>query len=136
MTTTDAITVEYPTTNVNHLARFVTYDQDNTCSRANRCCRGISFGAAPQTPLCATRLYNSNRNAIVPAAAPIVAAVGKRPTKNIQTPINVIVTRKVYLRPMRSPIRPKISAPNGRTMKPTVNAANQVMISPNGVPVW
>ncbi|GEM_PF-2562407 len=28
MTTTDAITVEYPTTNVNHLARFVTYDQD------------------------------------------------------------------------------------------------------------
>jgi hypothetical protein len=29
-----------------------------------------------------------------------------------------MVTRNVYLRPMRSPTRPKIIAPNGRTRKP------------------
>jgi hypothetical protein len=31
------------------------------------------------------------------------------------------VTRKAYLRPTRSPIRPKKSAPKGRTTKPTAN---------------
>ena len=34
------------------------------------------------------------------------------------TPITTMVTRKVYLRPTRSPMRPKTSAPNGRTRKP------------------
>ena len=32
--------------------------------------------------------------------------------------ITVMVTRKVYFRPTRSPIRPKTSAPKGRTRKP------------------
>ena len=31
------------------------------------------------------------------------------------------VTRNAYLRPTRSPMRPKNSAPNGRTTKPTAN---------------
>jgi hypothetical protein len=33
------------------------------------------------------------------------------------------VTRKVYFRPMRSPRRPKKSAPNGRTTNPAANVA-------------
>lgn len=33
-----------------------------------------------------------------------------------------MVTRKVYLRPTRSPIRPKTRAPNGRTAKPAAKA--------------
>jgi hypothetical protein len=38
-----------------------------------------------------------------------------------------IVIRKVYLRPDRSPRRPKSSAPNGRTKKPAANASSAKM---------
>ena len=34
-----------------------------------------------------------------------------------------MVTRKVYLRPIRSPTRPKTSAPSGRTPKPAPKVA-------------
>ena len=47
--------------------------------------------------------------------------------KNVPTPISVMVTRKVYLRPIMSPSRPKISAPNGRTAKPAANASSVKM---------
>ena len=39
----------------------------------------------------------------------------------------MIVTRKVYLRPMRSPRRPNTIAPNGRTAKPAANARSAKM---------
>jgi len=35
-----------------------------------------------------------------------------------------IVTRKVYFRPTRSPMRPKKIAPKGRTRKPAANASS------------
>ncbi len=35
--------------------------------------------------------------------------------------------RKVYLRPIMSPNRPKISAPNGRTAKPAAKASSAKM---------
>jgi hypothetical protein len=38
-----------------------------------------------------------------------------------------MVTRKVFLRPTRSPIRPKKRAPNGRTMKPDAKAPRAKM---------
>ncbi len=38
-------------------------------------------------------------------------------------PMIRIVTRKVYLRPMRSPRLPKKAAPNGRTKKPAAKAS-------------
>ena len=38
-----------------------------------------------------------------------------------------MVTRKVFLRPTRSPIRPKKIAPNGRTAKPAAKAARAKM---------
>ena len=38
-----------------------------------------------------------------------------------------IVTRKVFLRPTRSPIRPNRSAPNGRTANPAAKAARAKM---------
>ena len=52
------------------------------------------------------------------AANPIDAYVGRKPTSTVETPITTMVTRKVYLRPTRSPTRPKMMAPNGRTRKP------------------
>ena len=39
----------------------------------------------------------------------------------VAPPMIINVTRNVYLRPTRSPILPKNSAPNGRTTKPTAN---------------
>ena len=42
-------------------------------------------------------------------------------------PISDMVTRKVYLRPIMSPRRPKISAPNGRTAKPAAKASSAKM---------
>ena len=47
--------------------------------------------------------------------------------KNVPTPISVMVIRKVYLRPIMSPNRPKISAPNGRTAKPAAKASKAKM---------
>jgi hypothetical protein len=44
--------------------------------------------------------------------------VGIKPTRNVDVPITMMVTRNVYFRPTKSPIRPKIMAPNGRTRKP------------------
>src|SRR5262249_15528674 len=38
--------------------------------------------------------------------------------------ISVMVIRKVYLRPIKSPSRPKIRAPNGRTAKPAAKASS------------
>ena len=49
---------------------------------------------------------------------PTVAYVGSTPTAAVERPITMIVTRKVYFRPTRSPMRPNTSAPNGRTRKP------------------
>ena len=37
------------------------------------------------------------------------------------------VTRKVFLRPTRSPMRPNTRAPSGRTMKPTAKVASARM---------
>jgi hypothetical protein len=37
--------------------------------------------------------------------------------------MKTMVTRNVYLRPTRSPIRPNTSAPKGRTRKPAAYAA-------------
>src|SRR5271167_255423 len=41
----------------------------------------------------------------------------------VDRPIITIVIMKVRLRPIRSPIAPKISAPSGRTAKPAPNVA-------------
>ena len=42
---------------------------------------------------------------------------------NVEKPMMESVTRKAYLRPTRSPMRPKKSAPKGRTRKPTAKVA-------------
>ena len=46
---------------------------------------------------------------------------------NVDMPMIRIVTRKVYLRPTRSPSRPNTSAPNGRTAKPAAKASSAKM---------
>ena len=45
----------------------------------------------------------------------------------VDRPMMPMVTRKVFLRPTMSPIRPNTSAPNGRTAKPAANAARAKM---------
>ena len=52
---------------------------------------------------------------------------------NVPSPINVMVMRKVYLRPMRSPSRPKNSAPNGRTANPAAKASKVKMKAAEGL---
>jgi hypothetical protein len=42
---------------------------------------------------------------------------------NVEPPIMIRVTRKAYLRPTRSPMRPKKSAPKGRAAKPAAKVA-------------
>ena len=46
---------------------------------------------------------------------------------NVDRPMIRMVTRKVYLRPIMSPRRPKKIAPNGRTMKPAAKASSAKM---------
>ena len=45
----------------------------------------------------------------------------------VDRPMIRMVTRKVYLRPIMSPSRPKTSAPNGRTAKPAAKAISAKM---------
>ena len=45
----------------------------------------------------------------------------------VDRPMIMMVTRKVYLRPIMSPSRPKNSAPNGRTAKPAAKAISAKM---------
>jgi len=54
---------------------------------------------------------------------PIWACVGSSPTTTVAPPMIEIVSRNAYLRPTTSPIRPKTTAPNGRTRKPAAYAA-------------
>ncbi len=61
--------------------------------------------------------------------------VGSRPTTNVEMPITRIVTRNVYLRPNRSPMRPNSSAPTGRTRKPAAYVANAASSEAVSLPV-
>ena len=45
------------------------------------------------------------------------------PIKNVEPPIKIRVSKKVYLRPTKSPRRPNTKAPNGRTIKPAAKVA-------------
>ena len=57
------------------------------------------------------------------AQIPTWAYVGKKPTQKVAIPIRVMVIIKTGLRPMRSPILPKIAAPIGLTTIPTPKVA-------------
>ena len=61
------------------------------------------------------------------AMMPQVAKPGSTPMKNVPMPISDMVTRNVYLRPIMSPRRPKISAPKGLTAKPAAKANSAKM---------
>ena len=52
----------------------------------------------------------------------------------VARPIVSSVTRKVYLRPIRSPIRPNTSAPSGRTPKPAPNVARLASSAARSLP--
>ena len=61
------------------------------------------------------------------AAMPMEAYDGSTPTMKVDTPMIRMVTRKVYLRPIMSPRRPKTNAPKGRTRKPAAKASSAKM---------
>ncbi len=52
---------------------------------------------------------------------------GSSPIMNVDSPITRMVTTKVYLRPIMSPRRPNIRAPNGRTMNPAARPSSVTM---------
>ena len=62
------------------------------------------------------------------AQMPQLFAPGSRPTMKVDRPMMRMVTRKVYLRPTRSPSRPNTSAPKGRTRKPAAQASSAKML--------
>ena len=61
------------------------------------------------------------------AAMPMDAKPGSRPIANVAKPIRTMVITKVYLRPTRSPRRPKTTAPSGRTAKPAAKLSKVKM---------
>ena len=65
---------------------------------------------------------------MIGAVMPIEVEPGSRPTMKVERPMIRMVTRKVYLRPTRSPMRPNTSAPKGRTMKPAAKASSAKML--------
>ena len=84
--------------------------------------RGTAVLAAEGEPCARRRTIR-----MIGAAMPMVAALGRTPTMNVDRPMIRIVIRKVYLRPTRSPMRPKTRAPNGRTMNPAAKASRAKM---------
>ena len=67
------------------------------------------------------------------AQTPAVSNVGSNPMAAVATPINVIVTRNVYLRPILSPKYPNKIAPNGRTPNPAPNIASDANVAAVGL---
>ena len=57
------------------------------------------------------------------AHQPMVSKSGSTPTNAVDSPISTMVMRKVFLRPTRSPRRPKMSAPKGRIANPAPKVA-------------
>ena len=68
------------------------------------------------------------------ATSPTLAYVGRNPMRAVDSPMVTIVTRKVYLRPIRSPMRPKTTAPRGRTPKPAPNVARLASSAARSLP--
>ena len=69
------------------------------------------------------------------AITPACAELGSAPIRKVPPPIIKTQIRNAALRPIRSPTRPKISAPNGRKAKPTPNSA-RLAIRPAVDPSW
>ena len=72
---------------------------------------------------------------MIGAAMPMLAALGIIPTPAVAIPISVTVTRKVYLRPSRSPRKPNRIAPSGLNPKPTAKPAHTSSICSVSLPL-
>ena len=55
---------------------------------------------------------------------PMAAYVGITPIRKVATPMISMVATRVFFRPIRSPMCPKIRPPTGRATKPTAKVAN------------
>src|SRR5579862_3689000 len=87
-------------------------------------CSATYVAAPPYSPPSASPCTSLNVTSRMGAAQPIASYLGRKPTRHVDPPMKRIVMRKVYLRPTRSPMRPKTIAPKGRTRKPAAYAAN------------
>ncbi len=83
--------------------------------------------APPYSPPSARPCSSRSATRATGARMPIFAYDGRTPTMNVADPMIMIVSRKVYFRPTRSPTRPKTSAPNGRTANPAAKASSAKM---------
>lgn len=87
---------------------------------------------SPPNPIpCATRRVISRIGAQTPACAKL----GSRPIRNVPVPMITRVAMRLALRPIRSPMSPKISPPIGRARKPDAKAPNEAMVLSNGSPL-
>ncbi len=64
---------------------------------------------------------------MIGAAMPMLSYPGRKPTAKVDRPMIAMVTRKVFLRPTMSPIRPNTSAPKGRMANPAAKAISARM---------
>ncbi|CAB5308646.1 hypothetical protein IST461_02809 [Burkholderia multivorans] len=86
-------------------------------------CSATYVRAPVYSPPAANPCSIRNAMSVNGAHRPTLSYVGSSPTPIVAPPIMQIVTTKVRLRPIRSPMRPKISAPSGRIVKPTPNVS-------------
>ncbi len=74
----------------------------------------------PRAKPCRMRSANSSSG----AHTPIWAAVGNTPINAVAMPMMSMVSARLRLRPIRSPMWPNTNPPTGRMTNPTANVAN------------
>ena len=98
------------------------------CSMVSR----LAPAYSPPSPIpCATRKITSRIGAQTPACA----KVGSTPIRNVPAPMITSVAIRLVLRPIRSPMSPKINPPIGRATKPDAKAPNEAMVLSSGSPL-
>src|ERR1700691_6404766 len=85
-------------------------------------CSATYTAAPPYSPPRASPCNKRRLISRIGAAIPMREYPGSNPTVRVASPIRNMDIRKVYLRPTKSPRRPKNAAPTGRTTNPTANA--------------
>ncbi len=75
-------------------------------------CRTAIFAADREA------LQHAHRQQQIGGVQSIESESGNKPMAKVATPMIVMVTRNVRLRPVRSPNQPNTIAPNGRTANP------------------
>jgi hypothetical protein len=79
------------------------------------------------SPAAGIDCINLNIASKIGANIPNCAYVGRHPIKKVGIVITKIDHKNAFFRPSKSPIRPKIIAPNGRVKNPVPNITNALI---------